>query len=282
MRKFLFSRRTLCCLLLLSAIVASTLTWARWRPAQRFEFQELKANELRLVTWNVGYFAATHNKNLRDVDIAEIVDVLDGISPDAVVLQELSSVQQAETIAEGLGADWHAHTVETGHQGQVLAVLSDLPYEKVYSEEAGGRNMVGVTLGENPEQQMFILGVHSPHPARGMSDTVDNIRGAVAMTANRDEPIRIIAGDMNYNFDVDDTDGPLYQEIMDVLSDSTEALGETYYAHTRIDHVFHFPETLDVVEEVSGMVDLPLRFANVPGFRDHRPIVVTYDMTEML
>lgn len=279
MKKLLFSWRSFLCLTFIAALA---LGWARWRPAQRFEFQELKDTELRLATWNVGYFAATNNKNLRDVDIARIVEILDGITADAVVLQELSSMKQADAIASGLGENWQAYSVETGHQGQILAVLSDLPCEKVYSDEAGGRNMIGVSLGNNTEEQIFILGVHSPHPARGMSDTIDNIRGAVAMVSNRDEPIRIIAGDMNYNFDADNASGPLYEEITDVLSDSTETIGETYYAHTRIDHVFHYPETLEVVEESSGMIDLPMRFANVPGFRDHRPIVVTYDMTQML
>ena len=89
-----------------------------------------------------------------------------------------------------------------------------------------------------------------------------------------------MAGDLNYNFDPklsENGKNALYSEVMGVLSDSTISIGETYYAHTRIDHVFHHPEGLKVVEENSGMVDLPMRFAKVPGWRDHRPVVTTYE-----
>ena len=55
-------------------------------------------------------------------------------------------------------------------------------------------------------------------------------------------------------------------------------IGETYYAHTRIDHIFHNPKTLKVLENKSGLIDISPRMAGVPGFRDHRPIVVTYDL----
>jgi hypothetical protein len=104
------------------------------------------------------------------------------------------------------------------------------------------------------------------------------------MVADRDEPVRIIAGDFNYNFDPDGNgfgNQALYGQITEVVSDSTAAIGETYYGHTRIDHVFHFPKELGVVTGASGMIDLPLRFAQVPGFRDHRPIVITYDLADV-
>ena len=104
------------------------------------------------------------------------------------------------------------------------------------------------------------------------------------MIADRDEPVRIISGDLNYNFDPDKNGfgtQSLYDEITEVVSDSTAAIGETYYGHTRIDHVFHFPKELGVVREASGMIDLSLRFAKVPGFRDHRPIVITYDLADV-
>ena len=104
------------------------------------------------------------------------------------------------------------------------------------------------------------------------------------MIADRDEPVRIMAGDLNYNFDPDGNGfggQALYDEITEVVSDSTAAIGETYYGHTRIDHVFHFPKELGVVSEASGMIDLSVRFANVPGFRDHRPIVITYDLANV-
>lgn len=254
--------------------------WAWWRPAQRFEVSDTGFGELRLVTWNVGYFAPAKNKNARDLDLERIAGVLKPLMSQVIVLQELNSVDQAEAIARELGSNWCALSVETGHQ-QTLAVLSNLSGAKVESKTAGGRSMIGVSFQGEDDRDVFILGVHSPHPARGMEDTVANIKGAVSWMSERNEPIRIMAGDLNYNFDPDLTreDGDaLYSEVMSFLSDGTISIGETYYAHTRIDHVFHHPREMNVVEENSGMVDLAMRFAKVPGWRDHRPIVTTYEI----
>lgn len=254
--------------------------WAWWRPAQRFEVCEVGFGELRLVTWNVGYFAPSKNKNARDLDVERISGVLKPLTAQVVVLQELNSMEQAEAIAEDLGNDWSALSVETGHQ-QILAILSRLPGAKAETRTAGGRSMIGVSFQGEDDRDVFILGLHSPHPARGMEDTVDNIRGAVSWMSERNEGIRIMAGDLNYNFDPDlksEKENALYSEVMSTLSDGTESIGETYYAHTRIDHVFHHPQEMSVMEESSGMVDLAMRFARVPGWRDHRPIVTTYEI----
>jgi len=273
-------QRILRSLLLFLLFFIVVLIWARWRPAQRFGLGELRPGEFRLATWNVGYFALTGNKNARDVDIKIIVEVLKELSAQVAILQEVGSIEQANMIAQGLGENWQAIAVKTGHRGQVIAVLSRLSIGDVASTEAGGRRLIGVPLHDEDGHAIFIVGVHSPHPGRGMQDTIANIRGAVSMVAERKEPIRIIAGDFNYNFNADKTDsgaGSLYEEVLAFLSDSTASIGETYYAHTRIDHVFHYPKELTVINENSGMADLSLRFAKVPGFRDHRPIVITYD-----
>jgi endonuclease/exonuclease/phosphatase family metal-dependent hydrolase len=267
--------------LLILGIIVVTSIYAMWRPAQRFGYREIQADEFRLVTWNVGYFAPTSNKNARDVDIARIAEILKGVSLNVAVLQELGSLEQAEVLAGMLGSDWNAHAVETGHGKQVLAVLTNLSSSVVASEDAGGRKLIGVSLRDDMERSFFIVAAHSPHPARGLPDTIANIRAAVSMIADRDEPVRIISGDLNYNFDPDQNgfgDKSLYNEVTEVMADSTATIGETYYGHTRIDHVFHFPKAMGVVRDGSGMIDLSLRFAEVPGFRDHRPIVITYDI----
>lgn len=166
----------------------------------------------------------------------------------------------------------------------MLAVYSRLSGSVVETQEGGGRKLIGVSLRDDRKRRFYIVALHAPHPARGRSDTVANIRSAVSMIADREEPVRIIAGDLNYNFDPDGNgfgDAALYEEITAVVSDGTAAIGETYYGHTRIDHVFHYPKGLRIVPGASGMIDLPLRFANVPGFRDHRPIVMTYDLTSV-
>ncbi len=278
--KRLTKRRWILGLFLFFLLFILVCIWARWRPAQRFEPGEPRTGELRLTNWNVGYFAPTSDKNARDFDVRRIADVLKRLSTHVVVLQELASIEQANAIAQHLGENWRAFSVETGLHDQVLAVLSKLPMGDVELNEAGGRRMIGVPFYDVDGHGIFIVGVHSPHPMRGRRDTIENIRGAVSMVAKRKEPIRIIAGDFNFNFDVGEAKNggdSLYREIVRILSDSTVSIGETYYAHMRIDHVFHYPNELKVIKGSSGMVDISFRVAKAPGFRDHRPVVVTFD-----
>jgi endonuclease/exonuclease/phosphatase family metal-dependent hydrolase len=247
----------------------------RTREARRFTPRAPSKGELRLVTWNVGYFALSNDKNLRDVDLDGIVAVLKSTDPDVVVLQEVGEVRQWVALAERLGPGWTFHPVETGHQGQVLGLLTRLRDRERVVAEAGGRNLIGLSLRHPSGTDLFIAGVHAPHPARGLSDTRDSIRGALALLESRPEPVRIFAGDLNYHFDIDDPDS-IYADLRGVLADSTLSVGDTYYAGTRIDHAFHYPREMEVVPDASGMIDLDFRWADVPGFRDHRPIVVTY------
>ncbi|HEX5790595.1 MAG TPA: endonuclease/exonuclease/phosphatase family protein [Luteolibacter sp.] len=265
------------CWWLLVGLVACALPWARWRPAQRFVCRPVAADELRVVTWNVGYFAPVSDKNMKATDVERVATLLKPLDADVVVLQELGSVEQAALIARELGPDWHAMAVPTGHGNQVLAVISDLPLEDHACFECGGRMAVDAAFEGPQGHAIRVVGVHAPHPARGVEANRASICGALERGLASDEQPCIVAGDMNINFDPEGAD-PFYQEITGRYGDSTASLGETYYAHTRIDHVFHTPAQLSVVERASGLIDLSPRLAMVPGFRDHRPIVVTYRM----
>lgn len=53
-----------------------SLSWTRWRPARRFEPSLPGENEFRIATWNVGYFCAVKNKNVRDIDLKTISEVM--------------------------------------------------------------------------------------------------------------------------------------------------------------------------------------------------------------
>ena len=258
-------------------LVAGCL-WARWRPAARFRMGSPGEDELRVVTWNVGYFAPVKVKSARAVDIGTIAEVLRSTGAHVAVLQELGSTEQAAEIAEALGPEWRARCVHTGHHGQFLAALTSLPAGRARIREAGGRRMLGLRVMGPKGEDTFVLALHAPHPARGREDTIEYIRAGVAWGRERSEQIRVLAGDLNYHIPTDPPEPgaeDLRGEIDDFLADSTLGLGKTYYARTRIDHVFHFPKELEVVPEGSGLVDLPPRFARVPGWRDHRPIVVT-------
>lgn len=271
-------RRKWITLSLILTLLLLSIVWIRWRPAKRFEFSFPGDDEFRVVTWNVGYFSVVRNKNVRDVDLKPIAEIIQGIHADVVILQELGSLKHPEVILKELGKEWRAYSVETGHGTQVLSILTWTKSSGTEEFECGGRKLKAVSLVSKSGKTVYIIGIHSPHPARGMSDNIENIRCSFAHAMNRSEEVRIIAGDMNYNIDPQDKESLLYREIPDSFSDATKSLGETYYAHTRIDHVYNYPKDLPLVEGGSGLLDLSLRFAKVPGFRDHRPIVVTYDL----
>lgn len=258
-------------------IVATGLLWARWRPAERFEQRLAGDDTFRIVTWNVGYFAPVENKNMRDLDVEEVSQILRETKPQVVILQELGKIEQAMRIAESLGNEWVPYSVETGHGEQVVSVLTPLSVVNEEEVTCSGRNAKGITVRDNRGHLVYVLGLHSPHPARGISKTYHSITCSIEHARARSEEIRLVGGDLNYNFDRD-ASGDLYASIMQDFGDGTVDIGETYYAHTRIDHLFHYPRDLKVVNAESGMIDLGLRFAKVPGFRDHRPIVVSYQL----
>jgi endonuclease/exonuclease/phosphatase family metal-dependent hydrolase len=59
--------------------------------------------KLRVVTWNVGrLYSPTHNNRLLDDDIPRVAAVLDELSPDVVLLQELVNVTQLGEIVTRL------------------------------------------------------------------------------------------------------------------------------------------------------------------------------------
>jgi endonuclease/exonuclease/phosphatase family metal-dependent hydrolase len=258
-----------------ASVLFAACVWTRWRPAQRFEFNERKNDTFRIVTWNVGYFTLVNNKNMRDVDLGEVTLILKKASPDVIVLQELGDLEQPGYIADQLGPEWRAYSCETSHGSQVISVLTRLDVIKEDQVACGGRKTVGLAVSDPKGRTLYVLGIHAPHPVRGIEKNFRSIQSALSYASSKDEDISIVAGDFNYNFDINSTEG-YYSEILDDFGDSTASIGETYYAHTRIDHVFHKPHDLRVLAEESGIINLDMRFANVPGFRDHRPIVVTY------
>lgn len=229
------------------------------------------------MTWNVGYFAPVSNKNLRDVDTDRVVRVLEKVRADVIVLQELGELEQADQIAGKLGPEWNVYSAKTGHGEQVSAILSRRDFEKTECFPCGGRMTPGVSIENGNGGGLYVVGVHSPHPARGIDENEESIRCVLEHARKRGEEVKIVTGDLNRDFDPE-SHCDLYAEILNEFGDGTIELGKTYYARTRIDHMFHLPQDLRVSQEGSGMVDLPMRWAEVPGFRDHRPIVVTYQL----
>ena len=230
-----------------------------------------------MVTWNVGYFAFVKNKNMRDMDLPEVTSILKKTSADFIVLQELGDLEQPRYIADKLGPEWNVYSCKTGHGSQVISILTKWTVLKEEEIECGGRKTIGLSTVDPEGRTLYVLGIHAPHPARGIEENLESIQCALSYANSRGEDISILAGDFNYNFDLGNK-GKHYSEILDDFGDSTANIGETYYAHTRIDNIFNKPANLKVLTMASGIIDLGFRFANVPGFRDHRPIVVTFSL----
>ena len=275
---------------ILAAVVAVFLglvgfgLWARWRPAKPFVPGPPATDELRIVTWNVGYFPALPKKTARLSDTDAIIAVLRQTDAHLIALQELGSIEQIDEIARGLEGDWHTYCVAAGHRGQFLGALSRLAVSSREQREAGGKKMVGLSLQLAEGRSAFFLSLHAPHPVRGRAKTLEYIRTGVSWARDRPDDFRVMAGDLNWHFPRVSEDAgeghDLYREIRSFCADSTAAIGPSFYAHTRIDHVFHAPENLPVVASGSGIIDPANRWARAPGWRDHRPIVVTIKLPE--
>lgn len=277
-------RKVLTAVLAISLILVGFGFWARWRPARKFIPGPPAGDELRIVTWNVGYLAARRNKAARLDDTDAIVAVLRQTNAHLISLQELGSSEQIDEVARGLEGDWSTYCTAAGHPGQFLGALSRLPVSGTEEREAGGKKMLGLCLQLAEGRRAFFLSLHAPSPTWGKAKTLEYIRAGVAWARDRPEEIRVMAGDLNWHFPrLDDGAGEtddLYREIRSFCADSTAAIGPSFYAHTRIDHVFHAPESLPLVASGSGMMDPANRYARTPGWRDHRPIVVTIKLPE--
>lgn len=265
-------------------VLAGVGVWARWRPAREFVPGPPGRDELRIVTWNVGYFSAQRIKAARPSDTDAIVAVLRQTNAHLIALEELGSKEQTDEIARGLGGDWNAHSTATGHPGQFLGALSRLPVSSTEQREAGGKKMLGLSVQLGGGRRAFFLSMHAPLPLGGKAKALDYIRTGVAWTRDRPEEIRVLAGDLNWNFpppkgDAVETD-ELYREIRAFSADGTAPIGLTFYAHTRIDHVFYTPSNLPLVASGCGIINPQDRYARAPGWRDHRPVVVTIQLPE--
>ena len=277
-------RRTILVAAVMVALIVVALgLWARWRPAKTFVPGPPGEDQLRVVTWNVGYFTTRHVKAARAADTDAIVAVLCQTNAHLIALEELGSKEQAEEIARGLGAGWNAHGTATGHPGQFLGALSRLPVLSAEQKEAGGKKMLGLCVQLGGGRKAFLLSMHAPLPLQDKTEALDYIRTGAGWTRERSEDVRIMAGDLNWNFRLTNDDAKtddLYREIRSFCADGTAAIGPSFYAHTRIDHVFYAPEGLRVVASGCGIIDPPDRYLRVPGWRDHRPVVVTIRLPE--
>jgi endonuclease/exonuclease/phosphatase family metal-dependent hydrolase len=262
----------------LAVALTGAAVQARWRPVKLGRPSVPADDDFRVVTWNVGYFSPVPVKSAQSSDTGPIIDVLRKTFSHVVILQELGSARQADQIAHSLGDDWMAYTVPSGIRGQFLSALTCLPTESIKVKQAGGKKMLGMSV-RFKSQSMFVLALHAPHPVRGPLRTRRYIRLATEWARGRTEDFVLLAGDLNYHFALPGKPrgmtNKLYDEIQSDFADSTASIGPTFYARTRIDHVFHSPKNLSVVLDGTGVMALPLRFGSRPGWRDHRPIVVT-------
>jgi len=151
-------------------------------------------------------------------------------------------------------------------------------------KEASGKKMLGMHAQLADGRRIFFLALHAPTPVRGKAKTLEYIRTGVTWMRGQPEVIRIMAGDFNWHFPWPNDDAAeaddLYREIRSFCADSTAIIGPSFYAHRRIDYIFHAPEALPLVATGCGMINPPNRYTGAPGWRDHRPIVATIRLSQ--
>jgi len=260
--------------------------WARVRDAKRFEPSPVGENELRVMTWNVGYFTVVSDKNMRKKDYELVADIVLKSESQVVILQEVGSMEMGHLIASQCGEfsndEWSFAGVKTGLGNQVLGVLTQMKINRHDVKEAGEKKVVGFDL-KGGGIGLYVVGVHAPHPIRrGEENTIAAIEAAFDLAREKGGGQSLVMGDLNWDFD-EESQAELYANLQEDFVDETKEIGETYYAGKRLDYVFRKKTTSWTMKmEASGMMELSSGTINpsVPGFRDHWPVVVAFGLEE--
>lgn len=184
---------------------------------------------LRVVTWNLKWFPGGKigaSKEEQSRHIETVRDELRKLSPDVLLLQEVSSPTVVEELLEPLGKDWKVAVVSRFKQGnflsgQQIAIASRLPVSSAWSEPwergwAGAPRGYAYALIDIKGNK---VGVYSLHLKSNLGNPVENtskrenaIEQLIAHTRSDDsrlvEPDALIIGG---DFNTDDPDSPTGQ-----------------------------------------------------------------------
>lgn len=224
------------------------------------------ADVLRVLTWNVG--AGLDGGGLREEHLEHIAGVLRAADPDLAFLQEVRSTRQGERLRERLGEGW-----ASASSAGALALAQRGRIESFSLERAFRLRTVGVVYRSEGLEPVAAIGLHAEaFSARSRNESIGSMTTALM---ERSEALKILAGDMNFDLDLDKRRDLLTDnEHLDVetynfvglrLHDAGRGTGSTAEPDRRLDYVFVSP-------------DWPVRSVGVwkkkraPGM-DHDPVI---------
>ncbi|MAE64493.1 MAG: hypothetical protein CMJ18_09510 [Phycisphaeraceae bacterium] len=239
-----------------------------WFAHEGFRNVPREPDVLRIVTWNVGR-SVDGGRPLADDAIGHVVGVLTELSPNVVLLQEVAVETQARRIGESLGSEWK-RWISVGADRR-LAILAR--GGSIIRRTDAGR-LLEVEWRRSPNRRIAIVNAH----AHAYSSRRRNqlIGGAVLMMDRRAAPLKIFAGDFNFDVDLDrrrdlftddeHLDVETYNFVAQRFTDATLGTGSTAEPDRRLDYIFVSGDAVDVVR--SG----PWKGRRFRGM-DHDPVV---------
>lgn len=191
----------------LALLAALLLAWGSgWHPFPEASFTPgpREPGTLRVVTWNLGESADAGASALREEALPAVGETLRRLDADLVLLQEVGSRDQAETLARALGPGWSLALPPSGRRRVALLARGSLmPFE---IPRARGR----------------ALGAHASVRAAGGAETVEldvvNVHADAFSSRNRNRLLgtaaetlgerarttrRVLGGDFNLEVDPD-------------------------------------------------------------------------------
>ena len=233
-----------------------------------------QSDELRIVTWNVGNAGGHSGQSLRTEYLPHIGTVLKKLNADLMLLQEVSTFDQAQRLRRILGNEADV-LVSPGGSGQ-LAILA---------QRGRLRHQAGLTLNLRALAAFYqasdlppvvLMNIHAnPYAAQERNALIG--RATQILMNQNSRHLKILAGDLNLDVDLhkrrdlftDDEhlDVETYNYLAEQLSDLTRDTGATAEPDRRLDYIFADTRHLKVIRAGPWKGQ---RVANM----DHDPLVV--------
>lgn len=191
----------------LAVLAALLLAWGSgWDPFASPSFVPAPARDgnLRIVTWNLGESTEAGAPALRDEALPTVIEALRFLAPDLVLLQEIRTRRQAESLASELGDGWSLALPPTGERRVALLARGvlipfDVPRAAGRALGAHANLRVGSPQGA---VEVDVVVVHADaFSSRRRNRLLGSAADALAERARG--PHTILGGDFNLEVDPD-------------------------------------------------------------------------------
>lgn len=267
---------------LVAGVIFLVLWWSARSTSRGFELRPVGSDVLRIATWNVGRGVDQGGGGLPSEQIADVAQSIIDLGAQAVALQELSSVGQANELASQLmecsGENWTVRVRSGSGRCVAFAALGKIEIDR--AQRASGRSLfLRWTATAGLTFDVAVLHAEAFSAERRnleIGAAVEQLEGASA------EPSagHLLLGDLNLDLDIgergdmftDDRhlDVETYNFATRHLDDLGLGCGPTAQPDRRLDYILA-STLLEVLQ--AG----PWSGPAIPGM-DHKPLVVDLAM----